>query len=299
MKNLLLLIFLSSLWCAPIIGQNQELEITDLTTKIASYDKVFEVTIGNPNFSIHYPTGVIFRDSSYDNMSMLNERSFVLSDGPFGFQFTPTPPNYYLADNNSSEYVKQLVLALGGNLSFIPIRTGYWGQRDQFSFSYDFETYGDVSAIDFSGRKMSVLTQQGAVGRVDVYDYTNVGPGIPALRGSLGWNGGIFGLTVVSDRSLKDNIRPMRNVLPSVLKLQPQTYNYIGRDALSEGFIAQEVQKVFPQLVQDMDGRLGVNYLGFTTIAIQAIKEQQEIIQSLSSKVEALEEKLDRILQQE
>ena len=121
-------------------------------------------------------------------------------------------------------------------------------------------------------------------------------PGIPALRGSLGWFNGTFGLIAISDRSMKKNIVIMNDILPSVLKLNPSNYNYLGQNELSSGFIAQEVQKIFPELVADVDGKLGVNYLGFTTIAIQAIKEQQEIIQTLTSKLKNLEKKVDLLI---
>lgn len=57
------------------------------------------------------------------------------------------------------------------------------------------------------------------------------------------------------------------------------------------GFLAQEVQKVFPDLViEDEDGTLGIDYIGFIPIMVDAlntlqakVEEQEKIIESLSA----------------
>ncbi len=84
----------------------------------------------------------------------------------------------------------------------------------------------------------------------------------------------------------------MSGLLSKVLQLRPSTYVYNGFTETSQGFIAQEVQDVFPNLVCEVDGHLAVNYTAFSTIAIQAIKEQQETIESLNDQVQSLESRL-------
>ncbi len=99
----------------------------------------------------------------------------------------------------------------------------------------------------------------------------------------------------VSDRRVKENISDTKGILPRVLKLNLKNYNYIGLNELTTGFIAQEVQEVFPDLVSEInDGLLGVNYAGFSPLAIQAIKEQQEIINSLEERISQIEERLGK-----
>ena len=52
------------------------------------------------------------------------------------------------------------------------------------------------------------------------------------------------------------------------------------------GLLAQEVQKVFPELVKqsaDEEGTLSVNYQGLIPVLINAIKEQQEQINVLKA----------------
>ena len=47
------------------------------------------------------------------------------------------------------------------------------------------------------------------------------------------------------------------------------------------GVIAQELQKVLPELVSESDDRLSVNYNGIIGVLIEAIKEQQKQIDEL------------------
>jgi hypothetical protein len=74
-------------------------------------------------------------------------------------------------------------------------------------------------------------------------------------------------------------------------------YNYIfDQDKKPEiGFIAQDVEKQFPQLVNQMDGYLGVNYSGFSVLAIKAIQEQQEIIEKQQSVIDQLLERVTKL----
>ena len=55
----------------------------------------------------------------------------------------------------------------------------------------------------------------------------------------------------------------------------------------SSGVIAQEMQKVAPELVSDDDGTLGVAYGNLTGYLIEAIKEQQKQIDELKSQMAA------------
>jgi len=62
------------------------------------------------------------------------------------------------------------------------------------------------------------------------------------------------------------------------------------------GVIAQELQKVFPELVAEDDrGFLMVNYQGLVPVLLQAIKEQQQEINQLTDKVASQEAKISAI----
>lgn len=100
--------------------------------------------------------------------------------------------------------------------------------------------------------------------------------------------------TQVSDRKTKRNITDLRDgLLSRVLQLSPKYYQYaafsddegntINSDRFHYGFIAQEVEPLFPELVfkgadnpaQDF---VTMNYSGFGVLAIKAIQEQQALI---------------------
>ena len=60
------------------------------------------------------------------------------------------------------------------------------------------------------------------------------------------------------------------------------------------GVIAQELQKVFPELViLGSDGYLSVNYTQLTGVLVQAIKEQQAEINTLKDQMKRVMDKLE------
>jgi hypothetical protein len=91
---------------------------------------------------------------------------------------------------------------------------------------------------------------------------------------------------MVSDRRLKKDISPITAVLSKVLLLKAYQYHYSDndtKDQFSHGFMAQDIETLFPEFVSrtaDKEGRelLGLNYNKFAVLAIKAIQEQQEII---------------------
>jgi len=68
--------------------------------------------------------------------------------------------------------------------------------------------------------------------------------------------------------------------------------NYNFDDKLHFGFIAQEIQKSYPNLVsEDEKGYLSLNYTEFIPLIINAMKEQNEKIIKLEREIETLKQK--------
>jgi len=88
-----------------------------------------------------------------------------------------------------------------------------------------------------------------------------------------------------SDRRLKENIEPLKPCLEKVMKLVPSRYNYINSQEATIGFIAQDVESVFPELIYRQGKYKALAYDNFTILAIKAIQEQQEIIDELKGKL--------------
>ena len=103
--------------------------------------------------------------------------------------------------------------------------------------------------------------------------------------------------TQSSDRALKRDIEYMEPVLDKVAQLKPATYHYIDNqesDPRSTGFVAQEVEPIFPDLVREVDeGYKGLVYDGFAVISIKAIQELNEKVEALQKEIDSLKKELE------
>lgn len=85
------------------------------------------------------------------------------------------------------------------------------------------------------------------------------------------------GMSCSSDRRLKKNITDLPNTtLESLLSLETVTFNWKEgvNNSKQIGFIAQNLQEHFPELVsENRDGMLAVNYAGITPVIVEAIRE--------------------------
>lgn len=119
-------------------------------------------------------------------------------------------------------------------------------------------------------------------------------------------------LITVSDRRLKNNIRPLPLQLDKIMQLRPVEYEMKYDNPAHEktiGFIAQEVNKLFPELVTlfpntvtkgvTIDDFHALNYNAFKILAVKAVQEEQELINDLQTRhdeiirrLEAVEKKL-------
>ena len=95
-----------------------------------------------------------------------------------------------------------------------------------------------------------------------------------------------------SDIRLKENIKPIKSALDKVSKLQGVTFDWKEKSEdildIKEdiGFIAQDVQKVLPELVRENDnGMLSMRHQGITPILLEAIKELKAEIEELKKQI--------------
>ncbi|RAK63171.1 hypothetical protein DLM85_21515 [Hymenobacter edaphi] len=94
-----------------------------------------------------------------------------------------------------------------------------------------------------------------------------------------------------SDARLKTDLRPLTGALAGVQALQGRRYRFkAGKGPQGEqlGFIAQELEQVYPELVTTgADGLKAVNYAQLTPVLVEALKEQQRQIEQLRAEVAA------------
>jgi hypothetical protein len=95
--------------------------------------------------------------------------------------------------------------------------------------------------------------------------------------------------TSLSDRTQKEDIRPIENAIGIVNQLTGVRYNWKNNtNKPSIGLIAQDVEEVIPEVVVEMaDGLKSVSYGNIVAVLIEAIKEQQVRIEELEDRLNA------------
>lgn len=113
-----------------------------------------------------------------------------------------------------------------------------------------------------------------AVGKIDLSPYFLKTGG--TISGNVTVTGTAKAQTFqsTSDVRNKENIEPVGKVLDKLQGINLYRYNFIGDDTKRLGLVAQEVVKVFPEVVtEDEDGYLAIDYNGITAILLEALKE--------------------------
>lgn len=112
------------------------------------------------------------------------------------------------------------------------------------------------------------------------------------------------GIQETSDARFKKNINSISNALSTVMNLEGVTYNWRTEEfpersfgeRMEYGVIAQQVEKFVPELVStDKDGYKAVQYSHMVPLLLEAIKEQQEIINSQSQEIGVLKASVEAI----
>jgi hypothetical protein len=107
-----------------------------------------------------------------------------------------------------------------------------------------------------------------------------------------------------SDVRFKKNILPISGALEKVLKVSGNSFefrndefkDYHFAEGKQYGFIAQELEKEFPEVVKtESDGYKSVNYNGMIPVLLEAIKEQQKVIERLKTDNENLNTRLEKL----
>lgn len=132
--------------------------------------------------------------------------------------------------------------------------------------------------------------------------------------GNLAYTGSLI---AASDQKFKEHVEAVQPVMQSLMKLKPRNYQVIGSEETKQfgleaksqyGFIAQELELVFPELVVDvvqprnpglpdqedeiqneMETYKGVKYMEMIPILLKGIQEQQEEIELLKQRIAELE----------
>ena len=145
----------------------------------------------------------------------------------------------------------------------------------------------DIGKIEYHSNRFYIAS---GANSTEVVRFRRSGTDVGNINnsGNLTMNGNV---TAYSDITLKKDIEVIPNALDKVLQISGVTYNRIDieDEPRHSGVIAQEVEKVLPEVVQtNEDGIKSVAYGNMVGLLIEAIKEQQEQIDILKEEIEEL-----------
>jgi hypothetical protein len=112
------------------------------------------------------------------------------------------------------------------------------------------------------------------------FDYAGTPVVAFATNGSVTNGTGSYG--TISDITLKENIIDATPKLENINRLKVRNFNFIGDNFKQIGFVAQEIEEVFPNMVDtDPKGIKSVKTTILIPMLVKAIQEQQAQIEEL------------------
>jgi hypothetical protein len=180
----------------------------------------------------------------------------------------------------------------GGDDGFLRLSAG-GGTNASAQSSIDISGYSNVGDM-----LNNIVMNTAGTERLRIDNLGNVGIGTSAPTVRLQVAGDIIANSIAgsSDARFKTNITPIENPLQKVLRLRGVKFDWNKKafpdrsfsDSRAIGFIAQEVEKVLPEVVQTektAEGYMAVQYDKVVALLVEAIKEQQKQINSLKAEL--------------
>lgn len=153
---------------------------------------------------------------------------------------------------------------------------------------------GGISAAIFTGQNCSTfLTPGSCEPTLNVSGSVNISQTVAAVDGNFGGTLQAVTFLYQSDRNYKKDLVPLTGALDKISQLQGYHFSWKKNDRPDIGVVAQEVQKVYPELVHaGADGKLAVQYGNLVAPLIEAVKELRLQNIELQKRLDAQEKKL-------
>ena len=150
----------------------------------------------------------------------------------------------------------------------------------RFGAQNDFKMYYDGSANEME------FEMEAACNQIRIHDNGTTRFTLEKSTGNITATGDI---NSNSDIKLKTNIQTLTNSLDKVLQMRGVEFDRIDIEGKHQiGFIAQEIEEIVPELVNENNGIRSVSYGNITALLVEAIKEQQEQINNLKQEIQNL-----------
>ena len=199
------------------------------------------------------------------------------TNGNVGIGTTSPAVQLELGDNTADEKLRLTGAASGKPLMTFYNTTTKIGQISSSSVGVTVSSLGSGNmTFENGGGARLVIDNSGNVGIADTSPSYKLD-----VDGTIRATGDVI---AYSDVRVKENIKTIDNALEKVNKLRGVEFNKIGSEEKSIGVIAQEIEKVLPEVVKEDDkGMKSVAYGNIVGVLIEAIKDQQKQIDELKS----------------
>jgi hypothetical protein len=153
---------------------------------------------------------------------------------------------------------------------------------------------------DNPGAKVSFGTQTNAGVFTEAGKFEINGSYALSVFGNIWANG----TTYASDERFKQNITAIKSPLQKLLQLNGVEYEMKTSEFANNHFIpgrqigllAQNVEKIVPEAVNEIDGYKGVDYARLVPLLIESIKEQNKKMEEQQNQIDELKKKLEQLL---
>jgi hypothetical protein len=227
----------------------------------------FNDNADNPNPTVPAPTDRLFQIGNGTPSARTNAFT-VLRNGNTGIAITT--PNAPLQFSNTTVNRK------------IVLYDGFNNDNQYFGFGVTYDGIGHLR-YQVDNPTAQHVFYAGTSPTTSNWLFTINGDGNAFMPGVLSQS---------SDARLKTNILPITSALNNLLQLNAYHYQWKNQSldqSTQVGIIAQEVQKLYPELVKEnAKGELSVNYSGLIPLLITAMKEQELEIQQQGKQISTL-----------
>ena len=186
--------------------------------------------------------------------------------------------------NNNSLQLKITSNATGATMSFIDDGTEYMGVEPS-----PFHSGGELIMRDATGAQNIIIS---SLGNISIG--TNSTSNILKVKQNSATDPIADAWTTYSSRRWKTNIEPLKNPLSKVMSLRGVSFDWKENGKHDIGFIAEEVGEIVPEVVAyEANGKdaQSVDYARLTALLVEAVKEQQKMIDEMKVEIEVLKAK--------
>ena len=267
---------------------------------------VLNVKSGAPVFRLE-TTGTVSSTGTASYAIRDSTGADVFSYGYLGlancFQFSTIPAAGFMRFLTGAQ-VEAMRINSSGIVS-IGINTNYFGERLSIYQSSTTApvTFAYAPSASFTG-SAHIIQSEAASGTTWKLIDGRSASGI--IRFNVFGNGTVQNstgtYTTISDAKLKENVVDANPQLNKLMQTRVVNYNLIDDDLKQIGWVAQELETIFPSMVFESPDKTpegedlgtttkGVKLTVFIPIIVKAIQEQQALITALTARITALENK--------